>query len=106
MLRKHLRHAVLLGLVLAILVAPMPAAAASPPSPRGPATGDAADGVGLTAERARLRRASQPATTTQLRPSQPLTGCGAYWRTVESPNGSWNNLINGMAALSPTDMWA
>jgi len=32
--------------------------------------------------------------------------CAAAWRVVDNQSGSWNNFLGGVAAVSPTDIWA
>jgi hypothetical protein len=100
--------AALASLIVGLGLNPLPASGASPQSPSvQPARSSAA--LGILSERrqmlAGLSTHSMPARPAQT--AHPLTSCSSNaWRVVDGQNGPWNNLLSGVAAVSPTDIWA
>ena len=54
------------------------------------------------------RTISRAGVASSKRPplSQALTGCSAGWRVAGGQEGTWNNALSDVAAVSPTDIWA
>ena len=99
--RKAFRGLVIVAVMFAATFSPSVAGAAAPPSPVSPPTRD----LGIHAERTRLL-AHAPGAHSSAGARSALTTCSATWRLVNSPDGTWNNFLVGISAVSPKDMWA
>ncbi len=80
----------------------VPASAAAPPTPTPT---NKPPYLGILSER-RMVLDGRPARSAPVRRSQPLVTCSAAWRSVDNKSGTWNSFLGGVAAVSPTDMWA
>lgn len=93
----------------ALVVAAQPSAvSASAVSPPAPAQGRSQPDLGILSERMGLFGARSGAARHLPRSggAGPLIACSPAWRTVDSPNRTWNNFLDGTASISPTDIWA
>jgi Fibronectin type III domain len=104
--KERLSLGAIVVLVLGAGLSPVLAAGAAPPAPPTPTQGSSQPNLGIFSERRDLL-AHRPAGKAQARPLAPKTSvCAAAWRVVDSPNGTWNNYMGGIGAVTPTDMWA
>src|SRR5258708_23763991 len=78
---------------------------ASAAQPTSPANGQPAPDFGMLSERRHLIAGGSP-TLGHARQTPLAVACGASWRVVGSQDGPWNNLLDGVAAITPSDIWA
>jgi hypothetical protein len=86
-----------------VWASPLPAAAASPPAP---AHKQSRPDLGIVSERRRLLASRKPGALHSQQSSPRTLTCGAAWRVVGGQDGSWNQFLGGVAAVSPSDIWA
>src|SRR5258708_26907483 len=78
---------------------------ASAAQPTSPANGQPAPDFGILSERRHLIGGGNP-TLGHARQTPLAVACGASWRLVGSQDGPWNNLLDGVAAITPNGIWA
>ena len=105
-MRSVLVKSFAMGVLLAAALVPASAWAAGTPQPPSPKPSASTLPAGLGISSLRLPALGRHAGSTTRRYAQPLIACGANWRVVDSQGGTWNNVLGGIAAVSPTDIWA
>jgi hypothetical protein len=88
-------------------LSPIPAVAGASPAPPAPSQGPDQSDLGIVALRRQLLQGATSVPNATPRTQAPLTSaCSDAWRVVDGQSGGWNNFLGGVAAISPTDMWA